>query len=147
MEYCRPNDRTLKLFLTHQAMYLDTLWHDCTNVRIFLDGKLFTRIMPYVNTAQCHWRLMCCDRESILSVTFLIIIYIKDYQEENLYGFPSWQARTNYGKQKMWIENKNKKYWGKVEGMVKLKPSRAPESNESKNPTYRNKGKVSNPKK
>ena len=58
------------------------------------------------------------DRKFILSVTFLIIIYKKNYKEESLYGFPSLQACTDYGKHKTRIQHKNKKYWGKVEEMA-----------------------------
>ena len=53
----------------------------------------------------------------------------------------------NYGKHKTWSKHKNKKYQGKVEEMVELKPSRPPEGNELKNPTERNKGKAFKPKK
>ena len=47
----------------------------------------------------------------------------------------------------MWIQHKNKKYQGKVEGIVKSKPSRTPEGNKSKILTDRNKGQDPNPKK
>ena len=47
----------------------------------------------------------------------------------------------------MWILHKNKKDWGKVEGVVKSKPSRPHEGNEFKNPNDGNKGQASNPKK
>ena len=53
------------------------------------------------------------------------------------------QARTNYGKQKSWIQHNNKKDQGKVEGMVKSKSSCSLEGNEPKNPTDGNKEKYS----
>ena len=129
MAYYCTNARTLKLLLTHQLVYRDTLWHNRTNIRLFPDGEVFTHIMPYINTIQCYWRVICSAREFILSITFIILIYLKDYQEENLYRFLSLQARTNYSKHKTWIQHKNKKYRGKVEGMVESKPSCPPEVN------------------
>ena len=80
MAYYRPNAITLNVFLTHQLVYRDTLWHNCTNVIIFPDGKLFTSIMLYINIVRYYWRVICSDREFILSVNFIIHIYLKDYQ-------------------------------------------------------------------
>ena len=51
----RLNSGTLKVFLTHQIVNSDTLWHNCTNLRLFPYGKLLTRRMPYVNTVQWYW--------------------------------------------------------------------------------------------
>ena len=51
-----PNDMTLKVFLTHQTVYRDTLWHDSTNVSPFSDGKVLTCRTPYGNTVQYYWR-------------------------------------------------------------------------------------------
>ena len=54
LEYYCPNARTLKVFLTHQIVYCDTLWHNRTNVRILPDGKELTCRMPYRNTVRCY---------------------------------------------------------------------------------------------
>ena len=103
MEYSCRNAMTLMVLLTHKLVYCGTLWHNRTNFRLFPDGKLFTRRTPYVNTIQYYWRLIFRDGEFILSVTFLILIYLKDYQEESLYKFTSLQVCTNYGKN-TWIQ-------------------------------------------
>ena len=49
LAYYRPNDRTLKVFLTNQTVYHETLWNCCTNVRILPDGEIFTRRTMYGN--------------------------------------------------------------------------------------------------
>ena len=77
MSYYCPNSSTLKLFLTHHLVYHDTLWHNCTNVRISPDEKVFTHRMLYTNTARFYWRLICSDREFILPATFFILVYLK----------------------------------------------------------------------
>ena len=100
MAYYNPSARKLKLLLTHHLLYCDTLWNDRKNVIISPDGRLFTCRMPYINTMWCYWRVICSDREFILYVTFLIIIYLKYYQDESLYRFPSWQDIWTYRKYK-----------------------------------------------
>ena len=55
LAYYHQNARTLKVFLTHQTMDRDTLWHYHTNVSPFSDGKLFACITPYGNTIQYYW--------------------------------------------------------------------------------------------
>ena len=100
MEYYCNNAKILNILMTHKPVYCDTLWHNIKNVRIFPDGELFTRRMPYINTVRFYLRVICSDREFILSVTFLILIYLKEYQGWISYGFPSWQACKNYGKKR-----------------------------------------------
>ena len=82
MAYSCPNDRKLKVFVTHQLVYCDTLLHDHTNLRIFSDGKVFNRRMSYISTVRWYWSVICSDREFILSVTFLVLIYLKYYQDK-----------------------------------------------------------------
>ena len=79
MAYYCTNTRTLKVLMTHQLMYRDTLWHNYTNVRTFLYGKVFTRRTPYGNTVGYYWRTICIDGGFILSVIFLLLIYLKYY--------------------------------------------------------------------
>ena len=79
MECFHPNASELKAFLTHKLVYCGTLFHDRTNVRIFPDGKVFIHIIPYINTERWYLRVICRGGVFILSVTFLIIIYLKDY--------------------------------------------------------------------
>ena len=55
LTYYLPNERTLKVLLTHQTVYRDTLWHNSTNVRPFPDGKVLTFRTPYGNTVQYYW--------------------------------------------------------------------------------------------
>ena len=112
-----------------------------------LDGKVFICRTPYGNTVQYYWRTICSDGEFILSVTFLVIIYLKDYQEESYYIFTSLSARMNYGKHKKWIQHKNTKVLRKGGGLVESKPSLPPEGNELNIQIDGNKRQVSKPNK
>ena len=88
------------VFITYHIVYHDTLWHYRKNVRIFPDGKVFTRKIPYINNVRCYWRVICSDKEIIITVNFIIRVYLKDYSEVILYIFISWQSLTSYGKHK-----------------------------------------------
>ena len=76
MEYYFPNSRRLKVLLTHQLVYWNTLWHDHINVRILPDRKVFTCRMLYIDNIKCYWREICSGVGYILSVTFIILIYL-----------------------------------------------------------------------
>ena len=70
IEYYCLNVRKLKVLLTHQIMYCDTLQNFCRNARILPDGKVFIIRIPYINTVWFYWRVICSDGEFIPSVTF-----------------------------------------------------------------------------
>ena len=79
-----PLTRTLNTFVAYLFECQGFSRHDCTNFRRFLDGKVLTHRMPYIDTVLYYWRKICIDEEFILSVTFLTLIYLKDYQDESL---------------------------------------------------------------
>ena len=45
---------TLNTFVTCLYKYQVITLHDCTNIRIFPDGKVFNFSMPYINTVQYY---------------------------------------------------------------------------------------------
>ena len=75
------NLRPLKSLVTYFYKCQAILWHDRTNVRILPDGKVFTCRMPYINTVQYYLRNICRDRQFVLSITYLTLIYLRDYPE------------------------------------------------------------------
>ena len=71
--------RILKVFLTHQPMYHDTLWHDRTNVSPFPDDKVLTRRMPYSYNLWYYWMTILQWRGIYTVCHISFLVYIKHY--------------------------------------------------------------------
>ena len=134
--------RTLKVSVTTFYCCWSVLWHYYTNVIIFLDGKVFTHRMPYINTVQYYlWRI-CKDGKFIVSVTFLTFIYLEYYKGRNFIGIYQFTKLVWITAHNSWIQNKSKKYQRQMKGVVKTNTSHPPEINESKNSPDKKKGQV-----